>query len=442
MIDEPKRRRMAVSDLRPAGYNPRTISDAALAGLGESMQRWGLVQPVIWNETTGNVVGGHQRLKVLEAEGVEEIEVVVVALPDAEEKALNVALNAPQIGGEFNDGLGPLLDEIEAELPDLYEAVLLDELRKAEGLVPDSEPPEDDEAPEPPEDPESVAGEVYQLGPHRVVCGDCRTPDTWAAVLDGLGPVNVAFTSPPYAQQRKYDEASGFRPIPPDEYGAWFEAVQANVRSHLAEDGSWFVNIKAHCEAGQRSLYVMDLVLAHVREWGWRFVDELCWTHRGLPGTWPNRFKNAWEPVYHFAAGMPKFRPLAVGHESAHAFHEGGRVSGTNRSGNQGWSQSPRYESGTARPSNVIDAHAQSDGGHSAAFPVALPAFFVKAYSDKGDVICDPFMGSGTTLIAAAQEGRTAVGMELSPAYVDVIRKRWTRWALDHEVDPGPGALE
>ena len=130
--------------------------------------------------------------------------------------------------------------------------------------------------------------------------------------MDGQ-EINVAFTSPPYASQRKYDESSGFKPIKPDAYVDWFEAVQANVRAHLAVDGSWFVNIKEHCDDGQRSLYVKDLTLAHVRRWGWRFVDELCWIHSGIPGQVRTRFKNQFEPIFHFCLRKdPKIRPLAV----------------------------------------------------------------------------------------------------------------------------------
>ncbi len=90
-----------VSDLVPAAYNPRTISTEALAGLGESIGRYGLVQPIIVNARSGNVVGGHQRLKILEAKGVETTDVVVIDVEEAEEKALNLALNSPRISGEW-----------------------------------------------------------------------------------------------------------------------------------------------------------------------------------------------------------------------------------------------------------------------------------------------------------------------------------------------------
>ena len=96
-----------------------------MSGLSKSIERFGLVQPIVWNKRTERVVGGHQRLKVLEAQGVEDTSVIVVDLPESEEKALNVALNSPAISGEFTDELDALLAEIkELELPELYGALL------------------------------------------------------------------------------------------------------------------------------------------------------------------------------------------------------------------------------------------------------------------------------------------------------------------------------
>ena len=134
---------------------------------------------------------------------------------------------------------------------------------------------------------------------------------------------NVAITSPPYATQREYDPTSGFKPVPPEEYVEWYRDVAAGIESVLAPDGSYFLNIKEHADEGERNLYVMDLVLAHRRQWGWRFVDEFCWrkTDNGVPGGWNNRFKNAWEPIFHFCRQQQiKFRPQAVGHESDDCF--------------------------------------------------------------------------------------------------------------------------
>jgi hypothetical protein len=133
--------------------------------------------------------------------------------------------------------------------------------------------------------------------------------------------------------------------------------------------------------------------------------------------------------VFHFATakGFP-FNPLAVASESDNAFHyvpNSGKTAG----GNIGIGKEGRNRStGLARPGNVLEISTRKvpNGiAHEAAFPPDLPAFFIKAYSDKGDNVYEPFCGSGTTLIAAEQLSRKCYGMEISPAYCDVIVKRW-----------------
>ncbi len=373
---------------------------------------------------------------------------------------------------------------------------------------------------------------------HLVVCGDCRTPEAWRLLVAATGGrlANVVVTSPPYASQRKYDEASEFRPIPPEEYIDWWEAVQRLVRDHLAPDGSFFVNIKEHCEDGERHIYCKELLVRHVREWGWRWVEEYAWTHGGTPRAVVNRFKNGWEPVWHLVlgeafrfrpdavrheyrpdqtgtrvesyggghpcsrdglegqlrtaarkAGRPdsetfNFRPEAVRHEvdpsaipdwgATHPCQEGGvsaQPGGRNYEASkqdrkrrkqtgsnaelQGSSAGGRMiqevvaehsaEVGLAYPCNVLSVGRNREAlGHGAAFPVRLPAFFVLAYSDPGDLVVDPFLGSGSTMVAAAAEGRFGAGFEVSPRYTDVIRRRMTRWLRAKGLATGAGVLE
>lgn len=104
-----------IAQLKPAPYNPRSISDEAIDGLGASVKKFGLVQPLIWNQRSGYVVGGHQRLEVLKQLGEKETQVVVVDLSDAEEKTLNVTLNNPNIAGRFTDGLQELLTSLKLD---------------------------------------------------------------------------------------------------------------------------------------------------------------------------------------------------------------------------------------------------------------------------------------------------------------------------------------
>ena len=192
-------------------------------------------------------------------------------------------------------------------------------------------------------------------------------------------------------------------------------------------------------------------MIAHRRQWGWRFVDEFCWrkTDNGVPGGWGNRFKNAWEPVFHFCKQSAiKFRPKAVGHDSEDCFGyspnnpkstsgsgllgSGARGAAADSGKNQSaWQRSrssldaDHRQSGIARPSNVIEAKTESNqGSHSAPFPRALVEFFIQAFSDADDVVFDPFLGSGTTIAAAAQLNRIGCGCEISAAYCDVIVDR------------------
>lgn len=285
-----------------------------------------------------------------------------------------------------------------------------------------------------------------------VICGDCRDLAVVKRLL-GERKVNLVFTSPPYADRRQYDESSGFKPIPPEHYVQWFADVQAVIAEVLTSDGSFVLNIKPHAEDGQRVLYVNDLLTAMVRQWRWQFVDELCWrkTDDGVPGGWPNRFKNAWEPCYHFTrSDKIKFNPEAVGHWSEDCFDysplnpkstsgsgllgsgargaaaDGGKLQGA-------WAQSNHSKNvgkdgrhgGITRPSNVIECKTESSqGSHAAPFPRALANFFIRSFSDPGDVCFDPFMGSGTVLAESMALGRSCYGCEISPTYTDVIVRR------------------
>ena len=134
----------------------------------------------------------------------------------------------------------------------------------------------------------------------------------------------MCITSPPYATQREYDSIERVQADPAGGVrGLVSRTWPRTSRRSWRTDGSYFLNIKEHADDGERNLYVKDLVIAHRRQWGWRFVDEFCWrkTDNGVPGGWGNRFKNAWEPVFHFCRQQQiKFRPKAVGHESEDCF--------------------------------------------------------------------------------------------------------------------------
>jgi DNA modification methylase len=441
-------RKMRLEDLSPAPYNPRSISKESMQGLSESLRRFGLVQPIVWNKRSKQIVGGHQRREALMDHGVEEADVLVVDLDDNEERALNITLNNPNIAGEFTADLEAMLTQIKLDAPDFYDATHLDRLMADIKLAFKETNDSEENIPAVGAAPHRVkTGDVMALAKHRLFCGDCSDLQAVHRAL-GKDVVNLVVTSPPYASQRKYDEDSGFKPIHPEQYVKWFDGVQNTLKSIMADDGSFFLNIKEHCDEGERDLYVKDLLIAHVRKWGWRWVDEFAWVHGGTPKDVVNRFKNGWEPIYQFTRNKKfKFRPDAVRHPSEdipdwHGLQDAGHDGHERQSqkpGGVGGAQGPglvrggifggidtEIQSGMAYPSNVLSVGKNRDAlGHGAAYPVALPEFFIKAYSDVDDIVVDPFMGSGSTLMACENTGRSAFGIEISPLYCDVIIQRW-----------------
>jgi len=436
-----------VERLVPYARNARTHSDEQVAQIAASIAEFGFNNPVLV-DTDAGIIAGHGRLLAARKLGLTEVPVVVLDhLSETQKRAYILADN------RISDNAGWDEEALAAELAELQATELpLDLLGFSEDdlarLLPEEEAPApaaeavEDTVEDPPAEPITRPGDVWLIGKHRLICGDCRDHGVLARLFDG-SLANVAITSPPYATQREYDAASGFKPMPPDEYVAWYRDVAANIQTILAADGSYLLNIKEHAEDGERSLYVKDLVLAHRRQWGWRFVDEFCWrkTDNGVPGGWNNRFKNAWEPVFHFCLNCTiKFRPKAVGHTSEDCFdyspdnpksRSGSGLLGTGPRGST--DDDGRYE-GIARPSNVIEVKSESgQGAHSAPFPRALVEFFIKAFSDVGDIVFDPFLGSGTTMAAAHVLGRVGYGCEISPAYCDVILRRIEHLA---EVEP------
>jgi ParB-like chromosome segregation protein Spo0J len=422
-------RRVPADQLQPNPKNWRKHPESQANALRGVLAEVGIASAVLARETPEGglmLIDGHLRTETLH-----NAEIPVLVLDVTEEEADKILATFDPLGAMAEsdaDALRALLEEVETGSQEL--ADMLTALAEDAGILDGADAAEivEDEVPEPPVDPITKPGDLWILGEHRLLCGDSTKAEDVERLMAGA-KLSMAFTSPPYASQRKYDESSGFRPIHPDHYVEWFAAIQENVRTHCVESASWFVNIKEHAEDGQRHLYVKDLAIAHVRRWGWMLVDELCWYKRSLPGQWPDRFRNDWEPVFHFATakGFP-FNPLAVASESDDAFHyvpNSGKTAG----GNIGIGKEGRNRStGLARPGNVLEISTRKvpNGiAHEAAFPPDLPVFFIKAYSDKGDNVYEPFCGSGTTLIAAEQLGRKCYGMEISPQYCDVIVKRW-----------------
>lgn len=394
----------------------------------ESIESNGFFGAVLVQASTKRIIVGNHRTRVAASLGQTTVPAFLLDVDDEAATKIMLAENrSNDLAGYDERGLADLLSSI----PDLvgtgfkdYDLeILLAKLNAEEPEVPEP-------VPVGPAPRRVEMGDIWRVGSCLLMCGDCRQPD----VLDRLlgEPVNLAFTSPPYADRRRYDTDSEFRPIHPDHYVEWFEPVQRNIGDHLAADGSWIVNIRAAARDDlDMETYVLDLVLAHVRNWGWHWGAEFCWERVGVPGRFTRRFKSAFEPIYQFTKGDWKTRPDQVRHYSTDVPRAiGGRGDWTERQGDGVALFKPNdIGAGLAYPSNRLPPFGGVGGehvalGHPAAFPPGLARFFVLAFTDRGDSVLDPFVGSGSTLMAAAAEGREGYGVEISPAYCDTALVR------------------
>lgn len=244
--------------------------------------------------------------------------------------------------------------------------------------------------------------------------------------------IDMVFTSPPYAERRK----TTYGGIPENDYVDWFLPIGAEIKRILKPTGSFFLNIKPHTNKGERSLYVFDLVCQLKRETGFMFVEEYCWTKNAFPGSLKGRFKNAFEPVYHFTKGNPNqitFNPIACGtpikEESIARTYRKQCGAPKNGSGMTGMNTTNTRNLGLARPSNVINVNNVSNQFsdkqlHPATFPEGLVEFFVKSFTNENDIVLDPFGGSGTTGIVCKNHKRQFILMEKQQEYFELIKKR------------------
>ncbi|MBQ9030137.1 MAG: site-specific DNA-methyltransferase [Oscillospiraceae bacterium] len=252
-------------------------------------------------------------------------------------------------------------------------------------------------------------------------CGDC-------AELLRLLPdasVDLVMTSPPYAERRK-DTYGG---IAEADYPEWIAGIAKEIHRVLKNSGSFVLNIKENVVDGRRSTYVLESVLRIAQIFRW--TDTYVWVK---PNPFPTgnrkRLKDGFEYCFWFTKSKGyKFFPEQVLVPSANKDLEAekrrknkGEHPVTNGSG---MNMSRRVATDMVRPSNVLTLPVDSTNHeHPASFPVALPTFFIKAMTEEGDVVLDPFAGSGTTLFAAQQLGRDWIGFEIIPRYTEIAQER------------------
>lgn len=318
---------------------------------------------------------------------------------------------------------------------------------------------------------------------NKLLSGDC------GIVLKDIpdDQYQLIITSPPYADQRK----NTYGGIHPDKYVKWFEPITKELLRVLKPNGTFILNIKEKVVNGERSIYVLDIIKM-MKDQGWMWTEEFIWCKKNsFPGKWKNRFRDSWERCLHFN----KQKDFLMNQESVMVpigdwaksrlsnLSETDKTRDTSKVGSgfgknvSNWVGKEKvYPTNVLHIANVTEdlvldehdinnipaivldflvkncpqvkvqleenpvvenvLHLATECGnknHSAAFPVSLPSWFIKLFTNQGDFVLDPFMGSGTTAVAATKLNRIFTGIELNKEYIAIAENRISQTALDLE---------
>lgn len=258
-----------------------------------------------------------------------------------------------------------------------------------------------------------------------IICGDCEE------VLRQFpaNSIDLIVTSPPYAESRK----STYGGIHPDNYVEWFLPKSEQFFRVLKPTGTFVLNIKEKVICGERHIYVIELIL-QMRKQGWLWTEEFVWHKKNCyPGKWPNRFRDAWERCLQFNKAK-KFNMyqedvmLPVGTWAKNRLKnlsDTDRIRDESKVGSGfGKKISNWINRDKVYPTNVLYLATEcSNRNHSAAFPPSLPEWFIKLFTKEGNVVLDPFVGSGTSAIAARKLGRKYIGIDSNLDYCIISEK-------------------
>jgi len=384
-----------INQLRPDPANPRLISEQELDALTQSLRQWGFVQPVLARREDSTVIGGHQRLVAARRLGLDSVPVIWLDITTEQAWLLNLALN--RISGDWDEQLlARLLTDLKADidldltLSGFGEDELKDLLRSLETRE-RRERPESfdlDEALEAAtREPRTKPGDLWLLGEHRLLCGDATKPEDVARVLSDR-QAGLCFTDPPYSVSMGDHGGQGRgkrkRRITNDSMDpvAWEAFVRAFSRTLLAAiEGAVYVCMSS------KELPLLSRVFA---EEGGHWSDTIIWAKdRFVLGR--ADYQRAYEPIWY------------------------------------GWRDGAKHVwSGGRDQDDVWHIPRPSDSPlHPTTKPLPLIERAIGNSSEPGAFVLDPFMGSGSTLIACERTGRLSAGIELDPRYCDVIVARW-----------------
>ncbi len=255
--------------------------------------------------------------------------------------------------------------------------------------------------------------------------------------------VDLVITSPPYSDQRKQTYGG----IKAEEYVDWFMPIASELQRVLKPTGTFILNIKEKVINGERSTYVIELIL-EMRKQGWLWTEEFIWNKKNCyPGKWPNRFRDSWERLLQFN----KSRHFYMDQDAVKvpigdwAKTRLSNLSDTDRirdnaKNNSGFGKNVSNWIGREMvyPTNVLTLATECyNKNHSAAFPQDIPEWFIKLFTKEHDTILDPFLGSGTTMLVAEKLNRSCIGIDIVPEYVEMTKERLSDIGLIYNEEEG-----
>ena len=418
----------ALADCNPAPYNPRRDlqpGDVEYERLKKSIQAFDYVDPIIVNRRTGAIVGGHQRWKVLRDLGYTDAAVSVVDLDATQEKALNVELN--KTGGAFDEGkLADLLEDLTAILDDIEVTGFgADEVQALlDQFIEYPQEDSDAEIPEPPTEPITQPGDLWQLGRHRLLCGDATCAKDYDRLMEGA-PAAMVFTDPPYnvdytgktAQSLKIQNDKMRR----EDFATFLFEAFTQMRRVTRAGGALYV---CHADSAGTTFrqqfetagWLLKQCLIWVKDSMVMGRQDYHWQHEPILYGWNPGGGHHWAGNRKQVTVLDDERIGIVETEAGATITLGPWVF-----------RVPSFTLERAETSIWRIPRPTQNKEHPTMKPVALVRKAVENSSEREDKVLDPFGGSGTTLVACEETGRSGYLMELDPRYCDVIVARYER---------------
>ena len=414
--------------LVPYARNSRTHSPEQVAQIAASIKEYGFTNPVLI-DANNTLIAGHGRVMAAQSIGLPTVPAIRLAhLTDAQRRAYVIADN--KLAENAGWDMATLAREVEDLNADGYDLDLLgfgaDELTALLGeygqdaAKPGAGLTDEDAVPVAPPVPTTTVGDVWVMGQHRIMCGD-STSAACISVLMASKKADLCFTSPPYGQQREYKNGGI------SDWDALMNGVFKVIP--LKNDAQLLVNlgmIHKECEW----VPYWETWIEWMRSAGWRRFGWYVWDQGpGLPGDWNGRLAPSHEFIFHFNKVAERARKTKEKLAASIQYNDHGNGM-RKKDGTMSGVSSPELSLQTHKvPDSVVRVMRHKARGievaHPAVFPVNLASEIITAFSDVGDIVFEPFIGSGTQIISAEKNGRFCYGMELAPVYVDLAVTRW-----------------